>query len=108
MGQAPVKERRSSWSRYYKKTLALVYNIGPTAWSKAFEALASGWLGKDGVSLKRGKFWDRCYDQNFLRFSPILCEKMAFFSICRIQQCYASKNAKFFAEFFGENIFKKS
>jgi hypothetical protein len=55
----------------------------------------------------------RCYDHNFLRFLPIFGEKMAFFSktnvmikILHNSALFLVKNAKFFAEFFGENILK--
>jgi hypothetical protein len=55
--------------------------------------------------------WGRCYDQNFLRFSPIFCEKIGVFSktnvmikISKKTSSSLSKNANFFAKFFGENI----
>jgi hypothetical protein len=55
----------------------------------------------------------RCYDHNFLRFLPIFCEKLAFFSKTNVNvTIFAetssswSKNANFFAKFFGENILK--
>jgi hypothetical protein len=54
---------------------------------------------------------DRCYDHNFLRFLTIFCEKIGVFLK---KQCYDqffisfvfSQKRQFFAEFFGENIFK--
>jgi hypothetical protein len=59
------------------------------------------------VSVTRG----RCYDRKFLRFLPILSEKLAFFYK---NQCYdqifaktsssLSKKRHFVANFYGENI----
>jgi hypothetical protein len=61
------------------------------------------------VSVTRG----RCYDHNFLRFLTIFGEKLAFFlktnvmiKISHILTLFWVKNANFFAEIFGENIFK--
>jgi hypothetical protein len=61
----------------------------------------------------RKLIWGRCNDYNFLRFSTIFGEKMAFFSktnvMIKILQNLAFlwvKNANFFNEFFGENISK--
>jgi hypothetical protein len=55
----------------------------------------------------------RCYDHNFLRFLTISAKKLAFFSktnvlikILHILALFWVKHAKFFAEFFGENILK--
>jgi hypothetical protein len=55
--------------------------------------------------------WGRCYDHNFLRFSPIFGKKIGVFLK---NQCYdqnfayfsfvLSQIRQFFAEFFGENI----
>jgi hypothetical protein len=54
----------------------------------------------------------RCYDHNFLRFSPIFGKKNLRFSqktnvmikILPNLALFCVKNANFFAEFFGENI----
>jgi hypothetical protein len=55
----------------------------------------------------------QCYDHNLLRFLTIFDEKMAFFlkpmlwsKIFHNLALFWVKNANFFAEFFGENIFK--
>jgi hypothetical protein len=52
-------------------------------------------------------------DQNFLRFSTIFGEKMAFFSKTNVMinilhnlALIRVKNANFFAEFFSKNILK--
>jgi hypothetical protein len=53
----------------------------------------------------------RCYDHNFLRFSPIFGEKMAFFLntnvlikfLNNLASCWV-KNASFLAKLFGKNI----
>jgi hypothetical protein len=57
----------------------------------------------------------RCYDHNFLRFLPIFGEKIGVFlketnvmiKILQNLALFRVKNANFFANFFGENIFKK-
>jgi hypothetical protein len=55
----------------------------------------------------------RCYDHNFLRFSPIFGETIGVFIknrwMIKFLQKLAvvkEKNANFFAKCFGENIFK--
>jgi hypothetical protein len=56
----------------------------------------------------------RCYDHNFLRFFPIFCEKLAFFSKTNVMINFFSynltllwvKNANFFAIFFRRKYFK--
>jgi hypothetical protein len=57
----------------------------------------------------------RCYDHNFLRFLPIFCEKMAFFSKNNVSieflhnlALFGVKNANFLPVFFGEQNEKKS
>jgi hypothetical protein len=58
--------------------------------------------------------WGRCYDHNFLRFSPIFGEKIGVFlkklmlwsHFWKKLAVVWTKNAHIFAKFFGENIFK--
>jgi hypothetical protein len=65
--------------------------------------------------LKRLSKWGRCYDHNFLRFSPIFGEKRSCFSCSKSNvmikfyhnlALFSVKNANFFADFVGENILK--
>jgi hypothetical protein len=57
--------------------------------------------------------WGWFYDHNFLQFLPIFCKKLAFFPKINVMIKFLqklavvrAKNAKIFANFFGENILK--
>jgi hypothetical protein len=52
--------------------------------------------------------WGRCYDHNFLRFSPIFGEKIGVFSETNVMIKFVHNLAWFCvkdAAFFGKNIF---
>jgi hypothetical protein len=85
--------------------------VGDVAASEAVEAeVARGEAFED----RRASTWSRCYYHNFLRFPTIFWEKLAFFSktnvmikFLRYLHCIVlSQKLPFFANFFGENIFK--
>jgi hypothetical protein len=40
--------------------------------------------------------WGQCYDHNFLRFSPIFCKKLAFFSKTNVMIKILSQKRQFF------------
>jgi hypothetical protein len=70
------------------------------------------WLGYILGIVFHKPIWGRCYDHNFLRFSPIFGEKLAPFSKHNVMisffhnlALFCVKNANFFADFFGKNIF---
>jgi hypothetical protein len=78
------------------------------ATSRKFSACSRKEITAKLEDIRSGRSRDRCYDHNFLRFSA---KKLAFFlntnvmiNFFKILLCVQSKNADFFAKFFGENI----
>jgi hypothetical protein len=91
----------------------------PSVGKKSIRRSDDGWRSQQ-ASISRWKLGGmyesrgRCYDHNFLRFSPIFDEKkLAFFSKTNVMVIFFQnlalfwvKNANIFAKFFGENILK--